>query len=54
MNLPGTSEGNWEWRMRAGALTASVLERLAGLTWLYDRMPRRPGAELRTSEEARV
>jgi 4-alpha-glucanotransferase len=54
MNLPGTTDGNWEWRMRAGALAERILERVAGLSWLYDRMPRRPGTELRTGEEARA
>ena len=28
MNLPGTTEGNWGWRLDAGALTPSVAARL--------------------------
>jgi 4-alpha-glucanotransferase len=44
MNRPGTAVGNWEWRLRSGQLTTSVLERLAHLTRLYGRSPggRRP------------
>lgn len=29
MNTPGTAEGNWTWRMRSGAATAALAERLA-------------------------
>jgi 4-alpha-glucanotransferase len=36
MNLPGTSSGNWEWRLEA-PLPAQVLERLAELTRIYGR-----------------
>jgi 4-alpha-glucanotransferase len=39
MNRPGTAVGNWEWRLRPGALTPAVLERLAHLTRLYGRAP---------------
>ena len=37
MNRPGTSSGNWQWRLRAGALDAAVAERLAQLTRLHGR-----------------
>lgn len=32
MNLPGTEQGNWSWRYRAGALTAERAARLRELT----------------------
>ncbi len=43
MNLPGRAEGNWRWRMSAGALDARVAERLHELTSTYERVPPRPG-----------
>ncbi len=39
MNLPGTGTGNWRWRMRPGALTAGIEQRLVNLTTIYDRAP---------------
>jgi 4-alpha-glucanotransferase len=32
MNLPGTSEGNWEWRMLKGENTAALADKIAYLT----------------------
>jgi 4-alpha-glucanotransferase len=32
MNLPGTDEGNWQWRYRAGDLTKKTARRLRELT----------------------
>lgn len=40
MNMPGTSEGNWEWRLTPGALNSRVAERLRILTETYGRNPR--------------
>jgi 4-alpha-glucanotransferase len=37
MNLPGTTEGNWEWRMEPGLLTPSVISRLKEITRIYER-----------------
>ncbi len=37
MNLPGTSSGNWRWRVRAGALTPELSRRLRDLTETYER-----------------
>ena len=37
MNTPGVAEGNWRWRMRAGALAPTIAEKLKGLTALSDR-----------------
>jgi 4-alpha-glucanotransferase len=41
MNLPGTMENNWQWRLAPGALTAEVAGRLALMTGAYGRGPRR-------------
>jgi 4-alpha-glucanotransferase len=37
MNLPGTSTGNWEWRLRQEQMTPSLSERLMNITGLYGR-----------------
>jgi 4-alpha-glucanotransferase len=37
MNLPGTSSGNWKWRMKPGAITAEIAARLKEMVSLYDR-----------------
>jgi 4-alpha-glucanotransferase len=37
MNLPGSSGGNWHWRMRSDALTPQLAERLRLLNRAYDR-----------------
>ena len=39
MNLPGTSEGNWEWRFTAEMITPEIRERLKKITRLYERGP---------------
>ena len=36
-NTPGTTEGNWQWRMLPGAITEELAEKIATLTALYDR-----------------
>ena len=36
MNLPGTAEGNWEWRLEALPGPA-VMERLRAMTRIYGR-----------------
>jgi 4-alpha-glucanotransferase len=38
MNLPGTDDGNWSWRFRAGDLTAELAARLRDLTEVADRV----------------
>jgi len=45
-NFPGKSEGNWSWRLPAGALTPELAGRLHDLTAYYNRLPR----ELREPE----
>lgn len=37
MNTPGTVEGNWQWRFRAGVLTSSLAAELASLTVKHQR-----------------
>jgi 4-alpha-glucanotransferase len=37
MNLPGTENGNWEWRVKPEHLSVSLKERLTGLTRMYGR-----------------
>ena len=37
MNLPGTSSGNWKWRMRPGAITQEIAARLREMANIYDR-----------------
>ncbi len=37
MNLPGTSKGNWSWRLSRGALTPEISGRLRELTEMYGR-----------------
>lgn len=39
MNLPGTSVGNWIWRLRDGYLSDALTDRLGELTALYGRAP---------------
>jgi len=41
MNYPGTSSGNWSFRLKPGALTPEVAARLRDLTVTYGRAPAR-------------
>lgn len=38
MNRPGVANGNWAWRMKAGAFTREMQERLLEFATLYDRV----------------
>lgn len=40
MNLPNSTEGNWSWRVKQGALTNELADRLQSLTALYGRVPK--------------
>jgi len=40
MNRPGANTGNWEWRVRADALTSELAARLGRLTRTYERSSR--------------
>jgi len=44
MNTPGTPEGNWGWRLPAGALTEDLQRRLREVTLATGRAPRRSAA----------
>lgn len=37
MNIPGRADGNWRWRVRAGAFDAAAVQRLRELTYLSGR-----------------
>ena len=39
MNIPGTAEGNWRWRISTGRLTDEVAAKLKGLVETFDRVP---------------
>ncbi len=39
MNRPGTVGGNWRWRIKPGALTPELAERIAAMTVMYGRAP---------------
>jgi 4-alpha-glucanotransferase len=39
MNMPGTSKGNWRWRLRPGQLTGQHAARLRALTEEHGRLP---------------
>jgi 4-alpha-glucanotransferase len=39
MNVPGTAEGNWEWRVTEGALTQDIAARLRQYAERYGRFP---------------
>ena len=39
MNTPASTEGNWAWRFREGALTNELRDRLREMTETYGRLP---------------
>ena len=38
MNFPGIAKGNWRWRLKDGALTQGLVERLRSITITYGRL----------------
>jgi 4-alpha-glucanotransferase len=52
MNLPGTVQGNWEWRFRESVLTDELAEWLALLGRTYDRLPPSPAVRPRARGRA--
>jgi 4-alpha-glucanotransferase len=40
MNKPGTTGGNWRWRLRLDQFHNDLVGRLADLTTLYNRVPK--------------
>lgn len=39
MNLPGSSEGNWEWRLLPDQINSEVASDLHRMTYLSGRLP---------------
>ena len=39
MNTPGQPSGNWTWRFTADAFDHDGKEKLAHITWLFQRRP---------------
>jgi len=37
MNDPARHDGNWKWRLREGALSGDVADRVRGLVEIYGR-----------------
>ncbi len=42
MNMPGTAQGNWRWKLMPGRLTVAVMKPLQHLAGLFDRLPEKP------------
>lgn len=42
MNTPGTSSGNWQWRMLPGSLSDELAEKLLEYTWTFRRTDIKP------------
>ena len=38
MNAPGTTEGNWQWRMKSDAISAKLVRKLRKITHTYRRV----------------
>ena len=45
MNLPGSDNGNWRWRMLPGAFAPSLEAQLRELAEIYERIPHHPATE---------
>lgn len=53
MNRPGIGEGNWAWRMKPGAFTTDLQQRLRGLAAIYERVPRAAADHSASAPETR-
>jgi 4-alpha-glucanotransferase len=42
MNKPGVAEGNWRWRFRLEQFNRALVDRMSGMTELYNRLPAEP------------
>ncbi len=52
MNTPGRETGNWSWRVLPEQLNDNgIRDRLAHLTWLYQRSPDQPGTRYKDAAE---
>jgi 4-alpha-glucanotransferase len=38
-NTPGTTAGNWNWRLPPGSLTPALAEHFRALNRIFDRLP---------------
>jgi hypothetical protein len=38
MNFPGIEQGNWQWRLKHGALTEELAQKLRSITATYGRL----------------
>ncbi len=45
LNAPGTSEGNWQWRLENGTLSNELANSIRSMTELYSRVPQQPDNE---------
>ena len=52
MNTPGQAAGNWQWRMKKGAATDALAERLYECTKLYRRLPQEEVDKILTAKAA--
>jgi 4-alpha-glucanotransferase len=41
MNKPGVADGNWRWRFRLDQFRPEIIDRLAELTTIYNRVPKK-------------
>ena len=51
MNVPGTTLGNWRWRMKPGEIPEDLAAKIARMTELYGRCEPLPAAEEEPEEE---
>ena len=42
MNKPGVADGNWRWRFRLEQFNRGLIDRMSGMTELYNRLPAEP------------
>ena len=53
MNMPGTTQGNWLWKLLPGRLSAAVMEQVRHMATLYGREPKKAIAK-NTQEESQL
>ena len=45
MNTPGVPEGNWQWRLLPGQITPELTRRIARMSKIYGRAPKKPAPQ---------
>jgi 4-alpha-glucanotransferase len=50
MNEPGTTSGNWQWRLLPGEASEDLAEKIYQCTLLYGRCAKKPEPEADTSK----